>query len=169
MKKYGIGVFPGKFCPPHTAHLNPIILGASDCHLLYVVVADSSERTKERCEKAGLPYMDLKTRAEWMINATADIPNVIVRIMSEDGLLDYPDGSEEWNRNLRAVIGQHIDVLYGGDEYYRETYAAHQPGSIYICYDRMVNPISSTMIRNNFGKFRHFILPEAKEFFNDTR
>ena len=48
---YNVGVFPGKFFPPHRGHLSSIIRAATMTNKLYVVVSDNMEIAKEWCKK----------------------------------------------------------------------------------------------------------------------
>lgn len=159
---YKIGAFPGKFCPPHEGHMRPILRAASECDRLFVVVADSDRRARERCHAAGWPFISRPIRAAWMFNATSFIDNVIIRILNENNIPDYPDGSEKWNAALRSVINAPIDAIYGGDRYYEATYAKYQPNSKFVFYDRAQYPMSSTLIRDDLAKYWDYMLKPAQ-------
>ena len=62
---YNVGVFPGKFFPPHRGHLNAIIHAATQTNLLYVVVSDNMEIASDVCKEQHLQDMPLNLRAKW--------------------------------------------------------------------------------------------------------
>lgn len=56
---YKVGIFSGKFTPPHRGHLNAIINAATKCEKLYVVVSDNPVLTKQLCDESNLQIMNM--------------------------------------------------------------------------------------------------------------
>lgn len=53
-----VGVFPGKFLPPHRGHLTAILRAHALCDELYVVISERPQEDGELCAQAGIPYID---------------------------------------------------------------------------------------------------------------
>lgn len=166
---YNVGAFPGKFFPPHRGHLKQIIHAIKRCQTLYIIVSDNEERAAVICDQNNLPVMPLPLRARWMAKEFKDLDNVCIRILDEAGLAPYPNSSAEWNDRLKKVVCEPLDVIFGGDIEYRETYEEGQPGVVYELMDRSSYPISATQIRGDYVKYYEYILDSAKSYFDKWR
>jgi len=164
---YNIGVFPGKFFPPHRGHLNAIIRAATQVNLLYVVVSDNMDIAKEKCDKDSLPYMPLELRAKWLSIELQNIDHIKVIILDETGIPPYPLGCKPWAEALKETMPEKFDVIFGGDAEYQDTYMQNFPGVTYHIYDRNRNryPISATTIRTDYLQHWDYILGSARRFF----
>lgn len=164
---YNIGVVPGKFFPPHRGHLNQIIRAATQCKKVYVVVSDDEDIAMEKCRKDRLKYMPIKLRALWLSIELQSIDHIKVVILDETGIPPYPDGSIQWCKMLTDLIPESIDVIFGGEKEYQDTYMKHLPGIEYNVYDykRSRYPISATEVRHNYLKHWDYILGSARPFF----
>ena len=164
---YNVGVFPGKFFPPHRGHLNAIIQASTRADRLYVVVSDDMNIANEVCKKEILPNMPLELRAKWLSIELQNIDHIKVIILDETGIPPYPHGCEPWAKKLIETVPEKFEVIFGGEEEYGNTYMKSMPGIYYELYDRRRNryPISATEIRTDYLKSWDYILGSAREFF----
>ena len=164
---YNVGVFPGKFFPPHRGHLNSIIQAATEVNRLYVVVSDNMDIAKEKCDKDKIPYMPLTLRARWLSIELQNIDHIKVIILDETGIAPYPDGCVPWAEKLKKTMPEKFDVIFGGDAEYKYTYMRNFPGVVYAVHDRDNSryPISATEIRTDYLDNWDYILGSAREFF----
>ena len=162
---YNVGVFPGKFFPPHRGHLGAIIQAATRTNLLYVVVSDDMDIANEKCDQEKLPYMPLGLRAKWLSIELQNIDHIKVIILDESGIPPYPAGCEPWAKKLVETVPEKFEVIFGGDAEYKDTYMKSMPGKHYEVYDRHRNryPISATKIRSDYLKHWDYILGSARE------
>jgi HTH-type transcriptional repressor of NAD biosynthesis genes len=164
---YNIGVVPGKFFPPHRGHLYQIIRAATQCNKVYVVVSDNEDVALDKCRKDNLPYVPLKTRALWLSLELQSLSHIKVVMLDETGIPEYPDGSVQWCKMLTDLIPEKIDVIFGGETEYQNTYMKHLPGIEYNVYDykRSRYPVSGTEVRHNYLEHWDYILGSARPFF----
>lgn len=162
-----IGVVPGKFFPPHRGHLNQIIRAATQCEKVYVVVSDNEDLALEKCRQDNLPYIPINRRALWLSHELCGFDHIEVLMLDETHIPPYPDGSEQWCEMLRKLIVYPIDVIYGGELEYQDTYMTHLPETKYDVYDykRSRYPVSGTEVRYNYLEHWDYILGAARGFF----
>jgi len=161
------GLFVGKFLPLHLGHLNAIKKASLNCDKLFVVVGDDPIKNKKLCDEAHLPFIDLKTKTEWVKLETKDLKNVIVLPFDESGIKSSPFGWEDWSKKLKEILKEKIDIIFGSEEDYAPYYKIYFPESEYVLQDKSrkeVN-ISSTKIRSDIKKYFDYIAPSAKPFF----
>ncbi len=163
---YSVGAVPGKFFPPHRGHLKSIIEAACQCKKLYVVVSDDMDIAAKKCEMDSLPLMPLELRAKWMSIELQNIPHIEVLTLDETGMLPYPEGSAVWTAALRKLIPD-LEVIFGGEKEYQETYMKHLGNIKYILYDyeRSRYPVSATKVRQDYLDHWDYILGSARYFF----
>jgi len=164
---YKVGVFPGKFFPPHRGHLNSIINAATQCEKLYVVVSNNPKAIERACKESKIRLMDLKLRTRWMSVELQSFDHIKVIMFDEDGIPEYPAGWELWSEKLLEVVPEKFDVIFGGETKYAEQYNIKFPDVKYELFDygREKYPISATMIRSNPLKYWDYILGVAREHF----
>lgn len=164
---YNVGVFPGKFFPPHRGHLGAVIRAATQSNRLYVVVSDDMDIANKKCDRDNLPYMPLGLRAKWLSVELQNIDHIKVIIVDETGIPPYPHGCIPWSKKLIETVPEKFDVIFGGEEEYRNTYMKSMPNTAYEVFDRNRNryPISATEIRRNYLQNWDYILGSAREFF----
>lgn len=164
---YNIGVVPGKFFPPHRGHLYQIIQAATRCNKVYVVVSDNEDLALDKCRKDSLPFIPLKMRALWLSLELQNIEHIKVVMLDEAGVPAYPDGSVQWCKMLTDLVPEKIDVIFGGEKEYQDTYMKHLPGIKYSVYDykRSRYPVSGSDVRLDYLKHWDYILGAARPFF----
>jgi HTH-type transcriptional regulator, transcriptional repressor of NAD biosynthesis genes len=164
---YKIGVFAGKFMPPHRGHLSAIINSATQCETLYVVVSDNVFQTKRLCKESNLPTMYGLMRTKWLSQELQGFDHIKVLFLDESDIPEYPLGWSKWSARLKELIPAKIDVLFGGDPEYKKVNDIWFPQSDYILFDysRERYPISATLVRNDPFKYWDYILGSARPFF----
>jgi HTH-type transcriptional repressor of NAD biosynthesis genes len=165
---YKTGVFAGKFLPPHRGHLSSIINSATQCETLYVVVSDNVKMTKDVCGTCNLLPITGKLRAKWLSQELQGFDHIKVLLLDESDIPVYPLGWAQWSSRLKQIIPFKIDVLFGGDEEYKQVNDQWFPDSDYVLFDYKRNryPISATLIRENPFKYWDYILGSARPFFS---
>lgn len=164
---YKVGVFPGKFFPPHRGHINAVIHAATQCEKLYVVVSDNPEIARQKCLQAGIKEIPLSLRARWMAKELKNFDHIKVLILNESGIPEYPEGTVPWSKKLLETIPEKFDALFGGEKEYEFTYMKNFPGVDYVLYDydRSRYHMSGTKIRNNPLEHWDYILGPARPHF----
>ena len=112
---YKVGVYFGRFCPPHRGHLYQIIEASTKCEKLIVVISDNEQETVDLCRQAGLPVITYQLRKQWFNQQVQDMEHIVVRVLIEDSIPRYPSGWPEWCREMRNVVPEKIDAFFAGD------------------------------------------------------
>jgi HTH-type transcriptional repressor of NAD biosynthesis genes len=164
---YKIGVVPGKFTPPHLGHLKSIIIAATRCEKLYVVVSDNPKLTKKLCEENHLPLMDGKMRTKWLSQELQCFPHIKVLYLDENETPSFPEGWTAWALLLRKLIPEKIDVIFGGEKEYQIHHERVFPDIHYEIIPRKTGEedINATQIRKNPIKYWDQIIPSARPHF----
>lgn len=164
---YKVGVFPGKFAPPHRGHLESIIRAATQCEKLYVVVSHNEKEMVGMFAGTGFPVPSLTLRARWLSIELGNLPHVTVLMLDESDLPLYPHGVIPWVALLKKTVPEEFDVIYGGESTYETMYSEHLPHVQYKHLDKRLGTydISATRIRNAPYKHWDYILGAARSFF----
>ncbi len=164
---YKLGVYFGRFCPPHRGHLYQIIEASTQCEKLVVVISDNATQTEAICREAGLPTITYQLRKQWISQQVQDMEHIVVRVLDETDIPEYPNGWVAWSQRMRDVVGEKIDAFFVGDNEYRGTLAQYFPESRVELFDpsRTRYPISATDIRRDILGNWQYILGSARPFF----
>ncbi len=164
-----VGLFVGKFLPPHKGHKFAILEAAKICDKLYLVIGFEPNVTRKLCEQANMPFITLEQKIEWWQHELKDIPNIIIRGEDETGIPDYPAGWAVWSQRTQDIVGEHIDIVFGSELSYAPYYEKYFPDSEYQLQDvdRVNFPISSTIIRQNVQSNLSWIIDSARPFFEN--
>jgi HTH-type transcriptional regulator, transcriptional repressor of NAD biosynthesis genes len=164
---YKIGVYFGRFCPPHRGHLYQIVEASTRCEKLIVVISDNEQETVDICRQAGLPVITYQLRKQWISQQVQDIEHITVRVLNENFIPRYPSGWDEWCAEMRNVVPERIDAFFAGDVKFEEMLKRHFPESAVVIFDpkRTRYPISATDIRNDILGNWDYILGSARPFF----
>lgn len=167
---YKVGIFPGKFSPPHRGHVNAIIQAGTKCEKLYVVVSHNVALEKELYREVAIKPISMKEKARWLSIELSDLEHIKVVMLDEDeaGIPAHPFGWEKWCKKVREVVGEPFDVIFGGEpEYAEQGFTEFLPEAVYEVYDseRSRYPISATEIRDKPFKHWDYILGAARPYF----
>lgn len=164
---YKTGVYFGRFCPPHRGHLYQMIEASTQCEKLIVVISDNANQTREICESAGLPMISYQLRKQWISQQIQDMEHIVVRVLDETDIPEYPNGWVKWSERMRQVVSEPIDAFFVGDMDYQQTLEEYFPEAKVELFDpsRTRYPISATDIRHNILGNWHYILGSARPFF----
>ncbi len=164
---YQVGVYFGRFCPPHRGHLYQIVEASTKCRKLIVVISDNEQETIDICRQAGLPTITYQLRKQWISQQVQDIEHIVVRVLNENTIPRYPSGWALWCREMRNVVPERIDAFFAGDEKFRDMLRQYFPESEVEIFDpkRTRYPISATDIRHNILGNWDYILGSARPFF----
>ena len=100
---YNVGVYFGRFLPPHRGHLYQIIEASTKCQKLFVVISDNADQTRELCRADGLPEISYRLRKQWLSQQVQDMPHIQVRVLDETDIPRYPEGWESWSACMRSM------------------------------------------------------------------
>ncbi|NLI20853.1 MAG: multifunctional transcriptional regulator/nicotinamide-nucleotide adenylyltransferase/ribosylnicotinamide kinase NadR [Clostridiales bacterium] len=164
---YKTGVYFGRFCPPHRGHLYQIIEASTKCEKLVVVISDNSEQTRKICESAGLPNITYQLRKQWISQQVQDMAHIVVRVLDETDIPEYPDGWVLWSERMKQIVPETIDAFFMGERDDQATLETYFPQAKVELFDpaRTRYPISATDIRNDILGNWHYILGSARPFF----
>ena len=165
--KFHLGLFLGKFLPPHLGHKWAILDASKKCEKLILLVCYEPHITEVECKKAGIPILTLEQKVAWWREELVDCANIEVRALDETGLPLFPEGWGPWADAVKRVIPEHIDVIFGSEPGYGEGYKKYFVGTQYLLQDtaRHNVTISSTIIRSDIKKYIDYIIPSARPFF----
>ena len=112
---YKTGVYFGRFCPPHRGHLYQIIEASTRCEKLAVVISDNRRQTEKICREAGMPVITYQLRKQWLCQQVQDMDHIVVRVLDETDIPEYPAGWAAWSARMREVVPGGIDAFFVGD------------------------------------------------------
>lgn len=162
-----VGVYFGKFIPPHRGHLNTILTAATKVQTLYVIVSDNKARTKRICKENGIKEIPLALRIQWLKQELIDMPHIKVVALDESDIPEYPNGWFEWTKLMKTVVPEKIDLFFCGEAEYVDRLLQYFPDSEVELFDpdRKTFDISATRIRNNPLENWDMILGPARPHF----
>ncbi|HEX5793741.1 MAG TPA: multifunctional transcriptional regulator/nicotinamide-nucleotide adenylyltransferase/ribosylnicotinamide kinase NadR [Rheinheimera sp.] len=161
-----VGVFPGKFLPPHRGHITAILRAHALCDKLYVVVSERTQEDGELCQSAGISYISGVLRQRWLSQELQGL-GIAVLLQNDDASAPFPQGWADYARALKQTVPEPFSVIFGGEESYRQGHKQNFPGIDYQVLDpqRTQWPISGTEIRNHPYLHWDYIAGAARPFF----
>lgn len=148
-------MYGGKFLPFHKGHRYCIETAAMECETVYVILfwggADEEIILKEHPED----YLSVEQRIRQMYKICEDAGRFakIIPALIDIRKLRTPEGKEDWEAEtplVRALLGNHLDVVYSSEESYENYFSHAYPEAVHRLVDvkRIHYPISGTEIRN---------------------
>ncbi|HND30120.1 MAG TPA: AAA family ATPase, partial [Myxococcota bacterium] len=136
----------GKFYPPHAGHHHLIDRALAEVGELHVVIGDHPRE-----------YLPWSLRWAWLADAHPTVQ--LHRIEDQWGADSFA-----WARACLAEVGP-IDVVFTSEAYGEEFAGAL--GAHHVAVDplRLQVPISGTRMRENFGKYWHFLRAPARRWY----
>jgi HTH-type transcriptional repressor of NAD biosynthesis genes len=161
-----VGVFPGKFLPPHRGHLTGILRAHSLCDQLYVVISERMIEDSVMCATNNLPYISGVNRLRWLTRELKGF-NIKVKLIDESNIPLFPSGWKEYSDLVRDCVNEKIDIVFGGEKSYSEGHKKYFPEAEYIILDpkREKWNISGTKIRESLFQHWDYIIGAARPFF----
>ena len=161
-----VGVFPGKFLPPHRGHITAILRAHALCDKLFVVISERTVEDGELCHQAAIPYISGVLRQRWLSQELQGL-GIEVLLQNDDTFLPFPQGWNDYANQLKQTVPQPFDVIFGGEESYRDGHQQYFPGIDYQVLDpqRTQWSISGTEIREQPYQHWDYIAGSARPFF----
>ena len=155
------GLFVGKFLAYHKGHQHYINKFASLCEEKLNLILSINRKD----------VINSKIRKEWLekdlneglkMNAN----KIKLLIFDESNIEPYPKGMKEWCKEIKILLNNNIDVMFGNEEYV--IHCADEFGINYYLEDnkRILYNISSGKIINNKLKYYDYLCDVSKPFFN---
>lgn len=164
-----IGMYGGKFLPPHMGHIYAATKASTVVDKLYIVVCYNDKLDREYCENSkDLKYLSGDTRVRMLSQIFKDLPHVKVI-----GVEDNAESSDlyDWQlgaKNIKQIIHHNITDVFGSEPEYSVHFSNNYPDATYSIIDanRETYPISATRIRTE-GIFNNweFIPKNIRSYF----
>lgn len=161
-----VGVYFGKFIPPHRGHLTAILTAATKVQKLYVVVSDNVNRTKRICQESGIPEVTVNLRMQWLKQELQDMPHIQVVKLDESDIPEYPNGWTDWAILIQLAVNEPIDIFFCGEPEYEANLRKYFTSDVEV-FDplRTTYNISATTVRENPIEHWDHIIGPARPFF----
>jgi len=162
-----VGIFIGKFLPPHRGHITTILQSYTLCDELYVIVSERKKEDGDLCASSHTPYMPGSLRKNWLSQELSNFDNIFIKYIDESDLPPPPYGWEEYTNRINKLVGKPIDLIFGGEPDYAEHYSKHFPNSKYHIIDpaRSRWNISGTKVRADIYGNWDYLVGSARPFF----
>ncbi len=156
-----IGAFVGKFLPPHMGHLSIIDKVLKQCDECVVVVSDNPEKSKKQCEEANFPYFNSNQRLNWFKRHYKNNKKIHFALIDESKIVNSKDFMSDYAKLFWKSVPYEVNYKYA-DESYRELNKFF-PQCTFVPIDRDAINVHGTNIRQEYEKYKKFIMPEARE------
>lgn len=165
MKKR-IGAFVGKFYPPHIGHLS-VVDGAIDSFdKIYIIISKNNIRNNDIKNQQGFEVLNPELIKSWFEKHYQFEPKVEVRIFDESEFRPYPQDVDKWSEKFKREFPE-VNVKIA-DAGYRDFNKKFFPEYEFYEIDREKIPVHSTMLRNNMKSNLKYLIPEAREYFDNN-
>uniref|UniRef100_A0A486XGN9 NadR transcriptional regulator / Nicotinamide-nucleotide adenylyltransferase, NadR family / Ribosylnicotinamide kinase n=1 Tax=Rheinheimera sp. BAL341 TaxID=1708203 RepID=A0A486XGN9_9GAMM len=130
------------------------------------MISERSVEDAALCQHAALPYISGVLRQRWLSQELQGL-GIEVLLQNDDASAAFPDGWGDYARRLNQTVPVPFNVIFGGEESYRDGHNRFFPGIDYQVLDpqRTQWPISGTEIREQPYKHWDYIAGAARPFF----
>lgn len=163
MSERTVGMYGGKFIPPHMGHVYAMIRASTMVDELHVIVSYDDRYEKEILFKeAKIEHIPYTVRLRWWHQITKDLPHVHVHAVYEEQTGEF----EDWKRGadgIKQAVGKPITHIFSSEHEYGEFFSVLYPDAEHVVIDakRTTYDISATRIRQE-GAIKHWnMLPEV--------
>jgi len=114
-----IGLFGGKFFPPHSGHVKMALEASREVDVLFVVVQDDEVHEAGLIQHTNFAPVSQKLRERWLTEIFKDNPKIRVLSFYETRVVDYETNPllvEEY-KELQNLIGE-VSVVFSGEPEY---------------------------------------------------
>ncbi|MBQ8424518.1 MAG: adenylyltransferase/cytidyltransferase family protein [Clostridia bacterium] len=164
-KRKKVGMFIGKFLPPHIGHTTQIEKCLKFVDVLYVIVADSKKRSKVICKNAGIKTISINRRIYWLKKHFKGNKKIKVLKLNQGMLEAYPNKIDEWKKKLERLVKGRAQYWFVDNEFInisRKVFPEYE----FIGFNRKKINISATMVREDLKGNIDYIIKEAKNYFS---
>jgi len=143
-----IGVFIGKFFPPHIGHASVIAQALSMCEKLYIIVCAIPDSSPSG-----------QLRAYWLQQLAPQ-----AEILLTDDLCEWHFDSpcvdsctDVWSQRLKDLVPEKVDLVFTSEEYGDAFAAAISATHVSVDRGRKTHPVSATNIRTQLNEYWNFL------------
>lgn len=142
--------------PLHTGHLSLISYGLEHCKFITLLLVVTKDEPIEP-----------ELRYSWLIEHYKDNPNIKVDVTRRDNINALPQEKRTgaWCEFIKKEY-PNIDCIISSESYGDILADYLQIDHLKFDHNRIITPISSTEIRENYKKHIHYLPESVKNFFN---
>lgn len=159
---YSSAILFGKFCPPHKGHIDFIKKASKRCKHLTVFLCVEKTRDKKLLENSKyLQNLTNNDRLNILLDGIKELKNVSIYIFDEEGIPSYPNGWQMWTDRVFSFLKEKnikIDVVFTNEKDDIKNYNKYfKLPSVFLDLNRNAFPVSATMIRNDYLKYKSYL------------
>ncbi len=152
MKKYGVGMYGGKFMPFHKGHNYCIQTAVNECELVHVILFYGGDDELRIMKNNKEEYLSVQSRIDHLNNIIKNYKNAKLSVIDITDVKNA-DGTENWDGEtplVRKVVGDKLDAVYSSEPSYDPYFKRAYPEAVHrvVDYKRIKYPISGEKIRN---------------------
>lgn len=154
-----IGLYGGKFFPPHRGHVAMALEAAQHVDVLFVAVQWDQDYEQELINNTSFTYIAPALRVRWLTQVFKDYPHIRVISAYEKRTPDHLTDPElvEQYRQLEHRIGN-VDIVFSGEPEYTPYFDWVLPNAQHMVLElEPAIPIAATMIREDVFQYWEYL------------